>query len=121
MRVVPTISLKGYKIRDGAAYAIIAQISLHGTPQQVRQQIEDGYRRLTALKLVELHWQIAEKHLPLFREALQASHVSPTVEDVESRSFYGLQIQVLRGPEHRDPTQTHGGAPKYIRRHHLRG
>lgn len=122
MRVIPTISLKGYKIRDGAAYAILAQISLYGAPQQVRQQIEDGHRRLSGLKLVELHWRIAEKDLPLFREALRADHVSATVEDVESRTFYGLPINVLRGPEHRDsqaPAQA--GAPKYIRRHHLRG
>lgn len=120
MRVVPTISLKGYKIRNGAAYAVVAQISLHGTPEQVRQQIEDGYRRLTGLKLEELHWIVAEKDLPLFRDALQAGHVQPTIEDIESRSFYGLQINVLRGPEHRDPTRS-SGAPKYIRRYHLRG
>lgn len=122
MRVIPTVSLKGYKIRDGAAYALLAQISLYGTPEQARQQIEDGYRRLKGLDLVELHWRIEERHLPLFRQLLQAGHGSVTGEDVESRTFYGLPMHILRGPEHRDrnaPAQA--GAPKYIRRRHLRG
>lgn len=120
MMVVPTINLKGFKIHNGTAYAIVAQISLTGPPEQVRLQIEDGYRRLKGLKLIEMKWQIAERHLQLFKDALRASHVSPTVEDVESRSFYGLNIQVLRGPEHRDPSKG-PGRPPALRRHHLRG
>lgn len=120
MMVVPTITLKGYKIRTGSAYTMMAQVSLMGAAAVVRQQVADSFHRFQSLGLTELHWVIAEKHLRAFINVYYDCVTPPTLEEFAGQELFGLKINILRGPEHRDPTKA-PGHPGGLRQKFLRG